>query len=471
MLASKLRRVIFKRRKKIMESTKASEKTKLPLAFWFCSGSETFERLSFYLGRSIILLFVATSVAEGGLGLSDTVAANMQANMTAFSYLAAIFGGYVVDHWIGARWTTPVGMLIAGAGYFMGSIATGAGHIYAMIVLVSVGLGLFKNAPILGRIITDKKQMDSAFSIRYMLVNVGSTIGTLVVGVLYKDVFAKDGVLGFVPCFRLAAVVMVLGAIWYFTACWSQLGDVGRVPFAQTKTKEEQEEAAKLKAEYSEARKMPVTTIEKKRISAIVLVAALSIIFWVFWYLAFLPLYYYWADKLNWIVFGYEMPITWAEAFNGIWCIVLAPVVSAIWTKLSKRPQGDISIFKKTGLAISFLGLAYIFFVILDIANSKNPVSALWMIVWAFLLTAGEMTFSPLGHSFISKYSPSRYLGVMMAMWSIATFIAGKVYGYAYGYFFGGNFEFRQACIIIAVISFVAALLIILLDKKVSSLV
>lgn len=55
----------------------------------------------------------------------------------------------------------------------MGAMATGIGQIYLMILLVSVGLGLFKNGPLLGRIITDKEQMDSAFSIRYTLVNVG----------------------------------------------------------------------------------------------------------------------------------------------------------------------------------------------------------------------------------------------------------------------------------------------------------
>ena len=52
-----------------------TKKKGFPVAFWVCSCSEIFERLAYYLGRSLILIFVTASVATGGLGLSDTVAA------------------------------------------------------------------------------------------------------------------------------------------------------------------------------------------------------------------------------------------------------------------------------------------------------------------------------------------------------------------------------------------------------------
>jgi dipeptide/tripeptide permease len=443
---------------------------KFPRAFWFCSCSEIFERLAYYLGRSLILIFVATSVAEGGLGLSDTVGAQMQANLTAFSYLAALFGGFVVDSWIGAKTTTPIGMFIAGVGYFMGSVATGATGVYLMIFFVSLGLGLFKNGPIIGRVITDKDQMDPAFSMRYTLVNVGAFIGTFLVGILYKDVFAHDGVLGFVPCFRIAAVIMVLGALWYAFVCNPNLGEVGKLPFKKTKTKEELELEEKEKL-ANKSDKRPLTTIEKKRIGAILLAAAFSVIFWIFWYLAYLPVYYYWGDNMNWVVAGYEVPATWFDAANALFCIILGPVTAALWRRLAARPQGDMSLFKKTGLGIAFIGLGYIFFAVIDIARGENKASVLWLIIFAFLLTLGEMFFSPLGHSFISKYSPSRYLGIMMSMWSIATFIAAKTYGYAYGALFGGDVKFTTACFIITIIAFAAAFVLFALDKKLSALV
>ena len=117
-----------------------TKKKGFPAAFWVCACTEIFERLAYYLGRSLILIFVTASVATGGLGLSDTVAANMQSNLTAFSYLLPLFGAVIVDKYIGARYTTPVGMFIAAAGYFTGGIAKSSAGVYAMIFLVSLGL-------------------------------------------------------------------------------------------------------------------------------------------------------------------------------------------------------------------------------------------------------------------------------------------------------------------------------------------
>ena len=78
-----------------------TKKEGFPAAFWVCACTEIFERLAYYLGRSLILIFVTASVATGGLGLSDTVAANMQSNLTAFSYLLPLFGAVIVDKYIG----------------------------------------------------------------------------------------------------------------------------------------------------------------------------------------------------------------------------------------------------------------------------------------------------------------------------------------------------------------------------------
>ncbi|MGF0033810.1 peptide MFS transporter [Bariatricus sp. SGI.154] len=446
-----------------------TKKKGFPIAFWLCAGTEIFERLSYYLGRSLILIFVTATVATGGLGLSDTVAANMQSNLTAFSYLLPLFGAVIVDRYVGAKYTTPLGMVIAGVGYFMGGIATSATGVYLMIFFVSLGLALFKNGAIIGRVITDKAQMDPAFSMRYTLVNVGAFIGTFLVGILYKDVFAKGEVLGFAPCFKLAGLVMVLGALWYVFVCWPRLGEVGKLPFKKTLTKEELEAEAKKKEE--KGKKQPMTTIEKKRIGAILIASLFSIVFWIFWYLGYMPVYFYWAENMNWVVAGYEVPSTWFDAANSFFCVVLGPITAALWKKLAARPQGDMSLFRKTGLGIAIIGVGYLFYAVIDIVRGGEKASVLWLIIFAFLLTLGEMFFSPLGHSFISKYSPSRYLALMMSMWGFATFIAAKSYGPVYGILFGGNIEFKVACIGVAIVSFVAAVIMIALDKRLAALV
>lgn len=339
-----------------------------------------------------------------------------------------------------------------------------------MIFCVSAGLGLFKNGAMIGRIVTDKDQIDGAFSIRYSLVNTGAFIGTFAVGILYKDVFAHDGVLGFSPCFKLAALSMFLGAIW-FTWGWRFMGDVGKKPFKLEKTAEELEMEKQRKEEEKNMKHQPLTLVEKKRMGAIFLVSGFSIIFWIFWNLAYLPVYYYWTENMNWVVAGYEVPTTWFDAANSFFCVVFGPLTAMLWAKLSARPQGDMSLFRKTGIGIGILGIAYLFFAALDVARGGEKISVLWLIVFAAIFTLGEMFFSPLGHAFISKYSPSRYLSTMMAVWGIATFISSLCYGPLYGATFEGGFKFTSVCIVIAIIAAVSAIVLFVLDKRLSKLV
>lgn len=75
-----------------------TQKKGYPKGFWVCGLTDVFERLAYYLGRSLILIFVTTAVVNGGLGLPDTDGAKLQASLTAFSYLLPILGDtYVTD--------------------------------------------------------------------------------------------------------------------------------------------------------------------------------------------------------------------------------------------------------------------------------------------------------------------------------------------------------------------------------------
>lgn len=444
--------------------------TKYPIAFWICGCTEIFERLSFYLGRSLILIFVSASVATGGLGLADTTAAKMQADITAYSYLAGLLGAIIVDRFVGARYTTPVGALIIAAGYFSGSIAQDAKLVYVMIFCVAFGLGLFKTGPMIGRIVKPE-QLNSAYSIRYSLVNIGAFIGPFVAGILYTRVFAHGDILGFRPCFRLAAIVMLAGCAWFTIGILLKGGDAGKKPFKAEKTAEELEREAKEKAETKELRQQKMTVLEKKRIAAIILISSFQIVFWLFWYLAYLPIYYHWTENMDWKVSGFVIPTTWVDSLNALFCVISGPLTALLWQKLAARPQGDLSIFKKLGIGLSFIGIAYIYFAVLDITRGGAKISALLLIIFMALLTLGEMFFSPLGSAFIGQYSPSRYLSIMNSVWGLGLFAAAKLYGNLYSFAFGGKFGFPTACIAIAVVAFVCTIILFAMDGKLTSLV
>src|SRR5690606_23615832 len=100
----------------------------------------------------------------------------MSANLSALTYLDPLFGTVLSECYIGARYLVPIGMVLMGACYFVGANATSASMINLMIILVSIGTGLFKpqtNA-ITGKLFDNPDELDGAFSTQYSFVNIGS---------------------------------------------------------------------------------------------------------------------------------------------------------------------------------------------------------------------------------------------------------------------------------------------------------
>lgn len=439
---------------------------KRPFGFYVCSITFSFERAAYYASKFLIVFFVAATVAEGGLGLDKVQGGLMQSNLVAFTYLAPIFGGIISDRWIGARYTVPLGMFIMGIGYIVCSQATGLGGVYAMVALVSIGTGLFKGnvSALNGTLFDDKDELDSAFSLQYSFVNIGAFIGTFAVGILYAKTFAHDGVLGFSQCFMLAGILCILGGIWFILGS-RYLGDKGKKPFKAGIAKEEKV------AKVEENR--PMTTSEKKKVGAIILVSLFSVIFWMFWYLTYLAVYDYGDQFVNLFVGNFEVPLSWFDTLNSACCIILGPVLGIVWYRLAQRPQGDMSLFKKLAIGLSLLGASFLMLVGAEIsrgvgAPETSKASIMWIVMFGILLSLGEMFFSPLGNSFVSKYAPKKILSVLMGVWTFATFIAGKIYGNVYE--FTSQYPIMVAYIAIPVILFIAAVLLFVFDKKLSSL-
>jgi dipeptide/tripeptide permease len=93
----------------------------------------------------------------------------------------------------------------------------------------------------------------------------------------------------------------------------------------------------------------------------------------------------------------------------------------------------------------------------------------MWIITVGILMSVGEMVFSPLGNSFISKFSPAKLLGLMMGVWPFAIFIAGKAYGYLYE--FVSKFSFAPAYAAVGLVVIVCGIVLWGLDNRLSKLV
>ena len=161
-------------------------KKKYPFGFYVCAISFTLERMAYYSSKWLIAIFIAASVASGGLGLGDAEGAKMTANLVAFTYLTPIIGGYIADRWVSPRLCVILGAIIMGLGYLCGwqsAVQGSPALVWGMIALVAIGTGLFKGnvSAINGKLFDDPDQLDSAFSVQYSFVNIGSFVGTTLV--------------------------------------------------------------------------------------------------------------------------------------------------------------------------------------------------------------------------------------------------------------------------------------------------
>lgn len=455
-----------------------TRKMKYPLGFYVSCLTYTFERFAFYGSKPLLVLFLITAIDKGGLGINATEASIVAANLTAFTYLAPVLGGVICDRWFGARYAVSIGCVLMALGYFIGWKAHSLMSVHLMIAVVSIGTGLFKGnlASIIGRLFDDKELLDAAFSIQYSFVNVGAFFGSLITGILYLNQFRQGEVLGFRPVFLVCGIIVLIGGI-FFTLSYKTLRGQGLKPFKyltdekgniieETTVEENVEEIVDVNA--------PLTSKEKNKVVAIVFVSFVSVIFWLFYYQQELALTIYMNKFVNMTLAGATIaPQHVTTTWNGLLCIFLSLAAAKLWSKLAARPQGDLSMFQKVTLAFVFLGFAYVVLMLMETsrgigADETHQASVLWLFLFGLLLTLGEICFSPLGNSFVSKHAPKKYLSVMMSVWIFATFASAKLNGYIQ--IFVEKLGIYTIFVTFAAVSFAVAVIMFLITKKLNKL-
>lgn len=408
-----------------METTPV--KSKKPFGFYVCAMGFTFERMAFYTAKYMLAIWIATTAASGGLGMTSARGVQISAMFVAATYITPTIGGLIADYWISPRLCVAVGMIMMGAGYMLAWQASSMGMVWLMIILVALGTGLFKGnlSGVNALLFSDEKELNEAFSIQYSFVNIGSFMGTTFLTLLIPG-------FGFNFVFMICGVLLLIDAAWFIFNSRS-LGEAGKKPF---KVDQRQYESAGKKQEGSDTK---LTSGDKKRLVAIFLVTMFSVVFWTVWYLAYMPAYFYfgWGDgagflnRANWVIGNFHVPTAYFDSMNALTCIILGPILGRLWTKLAKRPQGDMSMFKKTALGMILVGVSYAVMVFGDMMG-KGHASILWLVLVSILMSVGEMIFSPLGNSFISKLAPAKLMGLLLGFWTIAVFFAQAIYPVIY---------------------------------------
>lgn len=433
--------------------------------------TEMWERFSYYGMRALLLLFMVEEASKGGLGFDVREGSAIYGLYTMFVYLLALPGGWLADKYFGLRKSIYYGGIIIAAGHFSMAIPTMETFFFGLFLII-VGTGLLKPnvSSVVGGLYSkdEPARRDAGYSIYYMGINIGAFIAPLITGWLGEGFSWHYG-------FGAAGIGMVIGVLQY-KLTEKHLGEVGLIPES---TGSEEGDAKRRSgitkglyvlgglvtvllillftrtividpvsfASYSSyiilgavlSYFIYIFTVEKlgpdekKKVGAIAVLFLFSSVFWSGFEQAGSSLNLFAYDYTDRFIGSWEMPASWLQSVNPIFIILLSPVFGWLWIVLAKK-QLEPATPIKFSFGIILLGLGFgIMAIASDYVVQGDLVLPTWLIFTYFFHTAGELSFSPIGMSAVTKLAPKKLVGQMMGIWfmsvALGNLIAGLVAG------------------------------------------
>jgi dipeptide/tripeptide permease len=141
---------------------------------------EFFERGSYYGVMSVLSVYLVMNTADGGLGFSKESVGVIKSTITPLLYLLPILAGALADRF-GYRRLLMLAFALMSLGYLLTSQVTSYTAVFASLLLMAVGAGIFK--PIISGTIareTDESNSSLGFGIFYWSINLGAFIFPLI---------------------------------------------------------------------------------------------------------------------------------------------------------------------------------------------------------------------------------------------------------------------------------------------------
>jgi proton-dependent oligopeptide transporter, POT family len=436
--------------------------------------TEMWERFSFYGIRPLLILFMTAAITQGGYGFERPQAGAIVGIYAASVYLSSLPGGWVADRLLGLRRSIMLGAVLISSGHIsigLSSFAHSKTPFFIGLILIVLGTGLLK--PNISAIVGDLypeggARRDAGFSIFYMGINTGATGGFLATGLLGEKIGWHWG-------FGIAGVGMLLGLIWFALRAGPTLGDLGlHISRNPDPVKQAQQQRLMklglalglgalalvvVLAATGTITLNPVTIgeymvyvlvgtavlyfgmlfllggltrEEKKRLVVIAILFVFASVFWSAFEQAPTSLNLFASDFTDRVVFGWEVPVIWFQAANGIFIVLLAPLFASLWLNLGRRNANPPSTAKfAIGLLCAGVGFAIMIVAANIVVDSGGAVkvSPFWLISCYLFHTFGELSLSPVGLSSMTKLSPRKYVGQMMGIWFLASSVGNLIAG------------------------------------------
>ena len=447
--------------------------------------TEMWERFSYYGMRALLVLFLTSSLLDGGWGWDRKEALQLYGIYTGLVYLTPILGGFIADKFLGYRKAVILGALIMTIGHASMALESSA-FFYIGLTCLIIGNGLFKPniSSIVGQLYTkNPEKKDAAYTIFYMGINAGAFLGILLCGYIGEKVDWSYG-------FGLAGIFMLFGLL-QFSFAQKIFGNIGLTP----KAKAASDAADALTADPAAKKDAIVpANVNRDRIIVISIFAFFTIFFWWAFEQAggsmtiFANDYtdrtlsggsastFKWANTLLTVVpliiltvvlanlfrqtfakyslsniflgtsfliiWGIviwmlvrefkadatEVPASWFGILNSFFIISFAPLFSKLWES-RLNPSGPVKF--AIGLFLVGIGFGILAYGSYGIEPGAKTaaVSMAWLILAYLFHTLGELCVSPVGLSYVSKLAPVKLVGLMFGIWFVANFAANFLGG------------------------------------------
>lgn len=433
----------------------ATEKTFLghPSGLAFLFMTEMWERYSFYGMRALLVLFLATNVADGGLGMNDATAVAIYSVYNAMVYLLALPGGWLGDRVWGARKAVAVAGVVIMTGHFLLAVPSSISF-FIGLALIAAGSGVLKAniSTMVGQLYTDKNdpRRDGGFTIFYMGINLGAFFAPLSIGWVGQEV-------SWHLAFAMAGVGMALGLAFYFFG-FRHLNPVSNTVPSPLSAAEKSSVIKKgliwlgvAAAAYAIIglagiftinyalwpltiaglvlpawailrikRDKDLSGVERSRMSAYVWFFAAAAIFWAIYDQTGSTLALFAKDSTDSTLFGFDFPESWFQSLNPLFVMALAPLFAMLWVALARRSKEPTTL-AKFSFALVMIGVSFgVMMIAQGLATGDTKVSPMWLVGVYFIQTVGELTLSPVGLSLTTKLAPQKYASQMMGVFFLA---------------------------------------------------
>jgi len=437
--------------------------------------TEMWERMSYYGMRALLVLYM-TGAATGfnpGLGWSQVEAQAIYGIYSGMVYFMVVPGGWIADNILGHQKAVLIGALIIALGHFTLAIPIEQTFFLGLIFVV-LGTGLLKGniSTIVGQLYEGQDdKRDSGYTIFYMSINIGSTLGFLICSYLGEKIGWHWG-------FGAAGIGMTFGVIQYIKHR-HLLGDAGMHPNEMPDEK---------RVKFTNYLKVSLVgmflvigagllgffvidprffaeqfayfltiiaglyfiylflfaglnTAERKNLILLFLLFIGAAAFWSGFDQSAGSLNIFARDYTDLSVAGYVIPVGWLQFANPVIVVLFAPIFAGIWAQLA-RMNLDPSLPFKFAIGLLFMALSFFIMIIaVNIAIESSPVGMQWLLLTYLFQTWGELALSPIGLSAFSRYGPKRYMGQMFGLWFLASAIGGVLAGLLGGEALDGGLE------------------------------